>query len=254
MVRYSGRCLSLMDWDTILQGDLDQQVDSLTSTLLRLQDQFVPKYLHTTKPSDQPWFGPQCKKASDNKHRSWLRYKRNPTTRNKRLHRIASKHMEHIQKWAIRKWENTTKNKLKTGQIGSKLWWNTVKEKQGIARDETIPPLVVSNLITAATSEDKANVLAQHFSSKMTVPDTRRRPPTLPVLCPTTLEHIQTNEREVEKLLRAINIKKATGPDGISPRLLQKCAKELSSPLTKLFNLCLKSGTWPQIWKLSTDF
>ncbi|XP_042886752.1 uncharacterized protein LOC122262709 [Penaeus japonicus] len=38
-----------------------------------------------------------------------------------------------------------TKKKLEEGCIGSKLWWNIIKDKQGDLRDSTIPPLMAQN-------------------------------------------------------------------------------------------------------------
>ena len=44
---------------------------------------------------------------------------------------------------------------------------------------------------------------------------------------------------------------KATGPDRISPRVLKLSSKSIAGPLTKLMNKCVKSSTWPSLWKLS---
>lgn len=41
------------------------------------------------------------------------------------------------------------------------------------------------------------------------------------------------------------------GPDKVPSFLLKDCAIVFSSPLTKLFNLCLKTNTFPVIWKTS---
>jgi len=159
--------------------------------------------------------------------------------------------MEHTQKWAIQQWEKTTKKKLKEGKVGTKLWWNIVKDKQGNTKDETIPPLITKDGTLAVSSEEKTDALARHFSSKMTVPYPEQKPPTLPILSNEKLSRITTSEREVEKLLRNVDTRKATGPDGVNPRLLQRCAKELSSPLTLIFNTCLSSCKWPTLWKQS---
>ena len=64
---------------------------------------------------------------------------------NRNKHSQAAAQMEAIQKWAIRQWEKDTKNKLKSGQIGSKQWWTVIKEKQGEAREGTIPPLTAED-------------------------------------------------------------------------------------------------------------
>ncbi|XP_047495913.1 uncharacterized protein LOC125043720 [Penaeus chinensis] len=58
------------------------------------------------------------------------------------------------------------------------------------------------------------------------------------------MNKVTTNEKEV-KLLRNVDTRKAIGPDGVNPRLLQRCTKELSSLLTLIFNTCLSSCKWP---------
>ena len=42
---------------------------------------------------------------------------------------------------------------------------------------------------------------------------------------------------------------KASGPDSIPVTVLRHCAPELSSIFSKVFNLCLKTSTFPVCWK-----
>ena len=49
----------------------------------------------------------------------------------------------------------------------------------------------------------------------------------------------------VEKRIRKINVKKATGIDGISPKLLHFAKPAIVKPLTDIVNLSLSSSTFP---------
>ena len=49
--------------------------------------------------------------------------------------------------------------------------------------------------------------------------------------------------------LRTLTFRKATGPDGISPRLLKEVGNAISKPLSKLFNLSLEIKTILEVWK-----
>ena len=40
---------------------------------------------------------------------------------------------------------------------------------------------------------------------------------------------------EVAKVLKSLNVNKACGPDGVSPRLLKECHMEISISLSHLF-------------------
>ncbi|KAI5095921.1 hypothetical protein C0J45_14351 [Silurus meridionalis] len=58
-------------------------------------------------------------------------------------------------------------------------------------------------------------------------------------------------EAQVRMELRKIKARKAAGPDGISSRLLNTCADQLCGILLYMFDLSLKLGKVPQIWKTS---
>ena len=55
----------------------------------------------------------------------------------------------------------------------------------------------------------------------------------------------------VRKLLSAMKIKTASGPDNISSRMLRNTARPISPFLHKLFNLSLSTGRLPSEWKVS---
>ncbi|KAG0693095.1 hypothetical protein GWK47_027654 [Chionoecetes opilio] len=76
---------------TLLRDGADNMSRALTSRLLALQRHHVPHRDYTTKPTDQPWFGYRCRVAAEAKYSAWLRFKRNPTRRNKDLHRATSR-------------------------------------------------------------------------------------------------------------------------------------------------------------------
>ena len=53
----------------------------------------------------------------------------------------------------------------------------------------------------------------------------------------------------VERALEKLNERKATGYDGISPKIMKIGAAQLSSPLAILFNSCVNNRKWPSQWK-----
>ncbi|KAG0713638.1 hypothetical protein GWK47_015765 [Chionoecetes opilio] len=135
------RDLSHTAWGALLRDGADNMLRALTSRLLALQRRHVPHRDYTTKPTDQPWFGYRCRVAAEAKYSAWLRFKRNPTRRNKDLHRVACRRMVVSSKWAIKKWEKDLRRKLRGPGVGNKTWWSLVKKKQGISRQDSIPPL-----------------------------------------------------------------------------------------------------------------
>ena len=103
-----------------------------------------------------------------------------------------------------------------------------------------------STLIT--NTVDVVNKLAGHFSCLSNLAPSITAPQKLrPV--DTSFQFAAIPEEEVLKALCSLDETKATGPDGISARLLRMSAPAISKSLTLLFNASLKLGQFPREWK-----
>ena len=56
---------------------------------------------------------------------------------------------------------------------------------------------------------------------------------------------------DVFEMLCTLDLSKASGPDGISGRMLKNTACSIAPALTKIFNLSISTGIVPDEWKLS---
>ena len=65
------------------------------------------------------------------------------------------------------------------------------------------------------------------------------------------LSDILCDTKEVEKLLKNLNIYKSPGPDSLPPCILKEYASVLSSPLCFFFNKSFSTGKLPHLWKLA---
>ena len=93
---------------------------------------------------------------------------------------------------------------------------------------------------------DKANVLNSFFQRHTNLNEQNAVIPDLPAATViTTLNSIILSPLEVESVLKSLPIAKASGPDGLSNRVLRKLPKELSVPYCSLFNQSLRVGTVP---------
>ncbi len=99
------------------------------------------------------------------------------------------------------------------------------------------------------TSTAKADALNQFFASVFLPRSNTPRVPTPTTTFDSSTEFIPVSIEEVLSLLSALSIGKATGPDGISARLLKECADVIAPSLTELFNKSLASGKVPTEWK-----
>ena len=59
------------------------------------------------------------------------------------------------------------------------------------------------------------------------------------------------NEGVILKIFNASNINKAHGHDDISIRMIKLCSKSVVKLLPMIFNNCIDTGTFPDIWKRS---
>ena len=135
---------------------------------------------------------------------------------------------------------------------GSKQFWKTVKflKKTSIQ----IPTLkkgsdeISSNAGKASLLNE---VLSQNFN--LAIPPLTEADSQHFMVNPSTIppQTILCTEEEVLGLLLAIDTSKASGPDGISGKMLKNTALSIS-PVMKLFNLPISTGKIPHQWKISS--
>ena len=65
------------------------------------------------------------------------------------------------------------------------------------------------------------------------------------------MSDIQVTVNGVLKLLAGIDVKKSTGPDELSPRVLKESCEEIAPVLTFIFNQSLSAGAVPEDWLLA---
>ena len=72
---------------------------------------------------------------------------------------------------------------------------------------------------------------------------------TTKMTCQRSIPEIHVAENGVLKLLKALTISKAAGPDGNRPSVLKGLASVLAPIITLLFNASLHQQSLPDIWK-----
>ena len=103
---------------------------------------------------------------------------------------------------------------------------------------------------TRTSAEDPqgiANLFNIHFVSVFSPGDSHEAP-TPPPDEPCMTE-LSLTVPEVQSILERLDVTKATGPDGISARLLKETASVIAPSLCKLYNKSLSLGVLPQEWK-----
>ena len=60
-----------------------------------------------------------------------------------------------------------------------------------------------------------------------------------------------TTPSEVEELCKELDGNKGKGWDSVSPRVIKAVAREISGPLSRLFNCCIREGHYPESFKVA---
>ena len=122
-----------------------------------------------------------------------------------------------------------TKDSLDDIRTNPKRFWNFLRSK---TKSKHIP----SDMKFLGNTSDKPEVVANYFivffhSNFTRVDNTDNLPPII--------------------ILQNIDTSKATGPDGIPGVFLKSCAKELAPSFTKLWNISLQAGVFPNSGKMA---
>ena len=71
----------------------------------------------------------------------------------------------------------------------------------------------------------------------------------MPAPCVTMQEFIAIRTRDALKLLRTVNVNKATGGDRIGNRILEELSPVIALPIALLCPRILYEGKWPKAWQ-----
>ena len=129
----------------------------------------------------------------------------------------------------------------------SKVWWRTVKSLLGKGSFRSLP-IMKDNNKNLIGSKEKADAFNNFFLSHSNIDTSNAQLPPEENF-EAKLISVKASEQEVLDLLMSLDTSKATGPDGIGPKLLREAGPSIAPSLTRLINLCLDSAQVPQMWK-----
>ena len=98
--------------------------------------------------------------------------------------------------------------------------------------------------------EAKVNIFNRYFASQCTtVNNNSVLPSTLNHLTDDKLSSFSISSEVIFQLIKNIDSNKDHGHDKIYVKILKLCAPSICKPLTLLFDNCLASGEFPNVWK-----
>ena len=228
-----------VDWSALLpQDDPDKAALDFTEFLLFHAKRFIPMKTVQVKPYKHPWIDDSCRRLLSEKHDAVG----TPSFEAAR-DRCTAGFREAQRRFLI-----STKHKLQ--HSSGKDWWKLSKDL--LAKNtgkENIPPLQTDGGWVKEPIA-KASTLSTTFASKCRLPDPQVNEFSYIHQAQATLQRfLCIRRRDVLKILKALDVTSATGPDGLPAILLQRCAEELAMPIALLSRACLNNGRWPACWR-----
>lgn len=245
--------LFLTDWESLFSAypDVDELTVNFTHLLLQYVDLCVPNKTVTIRPRDKPGMTGEIRRL----FRVAKRLHRKSKRTNNPVHAEQFRNARREAKSAFRRsrsqFYKDLADKLTDPTTSSKTFWKLNKLVLGQKATPGIPD-INHNGTMVSDPATKASLLNVYFASQCSLPAGSDADP-LPDLgepaTDSTLQHITILADEARKVLRSLDVSKASGPDGISNRVLRECADSLCIPLARLFNISLLSGSFPSSWK-----
>ena len=240
---------ALSNWDSFKDADIDTFARNVTNHIKEISKQCIPNKIIRVSPLEPPWITSSIKKQIRKRKRLYRRVKttNNPDIwnkfrrqRNKTISLIRLSKQNHIDK---------LKAKLKSENLTSKDWWSTIKYFISSEKVSNILPLKSNNNMIFDAIE-KANLLNDFFTAQTVINDQNVDVPDVTdrnVISERSIIVLTTDE--VKSVLKSLPVGKASGPDGISNRVLKELADQLAMPLSLLFNQSIEDGKIPADWK-----
>lgn len=237
------------DFDTVFDDDnVDKICDSWSKKFISVAKSNIPNKNVLVRPNDSPWYTSRLRLMKRKLLRIYRKFKKNTTDNNWENYRQARNEYQYALDVAENHYKSSLTNSL-SGNKNSKSWWRTVKNILGKGSFRSYPPMKYNNSWITDCKE-KADTFNHLFLSNCDVDTSSATLPDCSSIDEIpTLESITATEQEVLDLLLSLDVSKATGPDGIGPKLLREAGYAIVPSLTRLFNICLNSSKFPQMWK-----
>ena len=216
---------------------------------------FIPHQTITIDDKDPPWFNTKIKSLLQEKNKIYKNFRkdRNNTQLLRKLEHLQNRLNNSIDS-SEHNYYLRMANELNSIQKSSKAYWPLLKSFLNNKKIPIIPTILHNNALVTDFKK-KAELLNSYFANQCTLIKSNS---TLPVnvqyLTDKRLSSFDFSEDDITKVIQELDPNKAHGQDNISIRMIKICGKSSCIPLRKIFEECLRTGTFPLEWKKGTVF
>ena len=232
-----------MDWQSILQGDANNQWSTFLSILKELESQFVPLRKSNKSRRKVPWMTYKAVKLVNRRNKLYKKYK---SARHPAYAKAAREATREVRR-AKRNFEKKLSENIDTDR---KSFYAYVRSRS--RAKEVIGSLTDDGGTTTVLPEALAEKFNTYFSSVFTTENMSSIPCADSVYtgCESDkLLEIHIELETVQKVLDKFRCDKAAGTDELSSRLLVELKEDICYPVMKIISESLRSGIVPDDWK-----
>ena len=235
--------------ECFVSGDVNEACTMWTEKFLQAAKETVPNKTVTVRPNDSPWYTNELRKLKKVMMQKFHKFKRSKLNSDWENYRKARNEYQNGLDEAEQNYKKSLTDSLASNK-NSKSWWSTVKWLLGKGGDTSYPYLDIND-VQINDNQEKAQAFNEFFLSHSNIDESRATLPNDDQDLESNLVTILATEQDVQDLLKCIDVSKATGPDGISPKLLHEAGASIVPSLTRLINMSLSSGKVPDDWKIA---
>ena len=240
---------SSFDWDTLQDENIDIYASNIETKIISLSRECIPNKYIKIRPFEPPWLTALLKLKIRQRKRAYKKAKRTNLENHWSAFKILRNEATALIRSSKNQYFDGLAEKLKSKSLSPKDWWATLKSFITPTFSSNLPPLE-SNGHVVTDEYEKANAFNTFFQNQTILDDSNAILPELPPPSYNTqLNRIILTPLEVESILKTLKPGKASGPNGLSNRVLKELSNELSSPFCSLFNQSLHSGVFPASYK-----
>jgi hypothetical protein len=227
--------------------------DCFKSELLSSVQEFVPHRKTSSNKNHQPWITPEIRLLMNRRDRAYRKWKKSGS---QKLHEEVKKRRRIAQRQTRRAYWNYVNSTLTEEEPSEhapkyKRFWSYIKNQKSSSAG--VAPIKVNGILRS-DPKGKAEALNTHFQSvfgdgKTYTPDEFAAKSNMEDRDIPPLNDIDITVEGVKNILKKLNPRKATGPDGISARVLRELAEEVAPSLTLIYRSSISSGSVPSDWK-----
>ena len=231
-------------WRTVLSSDCP--VSALNEALSVILTARVPKKVVRINSRHVPWFDEDCVVAQRDKQVAYRQWSSDRTLNNWEQY-VECRRSAGLLYESVESSFNERCAETLSSSVSSHKWWATLKSAV-FGAQPSVPPLIGNGGNLVGSPEPKAALLNEHFDSKQCSDEFDA-----PNFCyPASMVcSVAFRASLVKRLLMDLDNFGGSDPYGFFPLFFKMIADLLAPKLATLFRYLLRSGTFPDCWKVA---